>query len=337
MIDRVDEFLKNLAAERDFSRHTISAYHNDLSQFVRYLENPPAEDHLAPVANWNELTEAHLKTYLLHLRGRDYAASTIARKTAAIKSFCTAMRESGDIRIDPTASMISPKVDKYVPHAISREEVMRLIEQPMAGAVEGEIARPDALRDQAMLEALYATGQRVSELVALNEDDLLPDHVVAIRAGRSKPARQARLSERAATAVQRYLDEARPKMAAEGEQALFVNHRGKRLTRQGFWLILKAYAEKAGIENVTPHTLRHSCAAHALSGGADLRDVQKLLGHVSISTTQMYRQTNGSRPPEPGVAIASIIEQEESPAADEERELVMSGAAIDAAPTTSPS
>lgn len=335
MKDRIDEFLEKLTEERDFSRHTISAYHNDLGQFVRYLERPPEEDHLAPVGNWNELTEAHLKTYLLHLRGRDYASSTIARKTAAIKSFCIAMHESGDIRIDPAGSMISPRVDKYVPHAISRDEVMRLISQPLADAGESDSVRPEALRDQAMLEALYATGQRVSELVALNVDDLREDRTVAIQAGRSKPAREARLSERAAAAVQRYLDEARPAMVAEGEEALFVNHRGKRLTRQGFWLILKAYAEKAGVENVTPHTLRHSCAAHALRDGADLRDVQKMLGHVSISTTQMYRQTNGSRSPEPKVAMASIQEQEESSIRAEDRELVMSGAFSDPAPTTS--
>ena len=109
-------------------------------------------------------------------------------------------------------------------------------------------------------------------------------------------------------------------MAAEEEQALFVNHRGKRLTRQGFWLILKAYAERAGIENVTPHTLRHSCAAHALSDGADLREVQRMLGHVSISTTQMYRQTNGSRSPEPELAMASIREQEEGEQREQEQE-----------------
>lgn len=332
MNERIDQFLAKLTEERDFSRHTTSAYRNDLSQFIKYLQKPPGEDHLPPVASWNELTEAHLKTYMLHLRGRDYASSTIARKTAAIKSFCTALRESGEIRIDPAASMISPRVDKYVPHAISRDEVMRLLAQPMDSADDEGPARPEARRDQAMLEALYATGQRVSELVALNVDDLLPDNVVAIQAGRTKPARKARLSERAAAAVQRYLEAARPKMASEGEQALFVNHRGKRLTRQGFWLILKAYAEKAGIENVTPHTLRHSYAAHALSGGADLRDVQKMLGHVSISTTQMYRQTNGSRPPEPETALSSIMEQEQ----ESERELVMAGAPEEPTPITSP-
>ena len=178
-----------------------------------------------------------------------------------------------------------------------------------------------------MLEALYATGQRVSELVALNVDDLLADQKVAIRAGRSKPAREARLSARAAAAVERYQDEARPKMAAEGEQALFVNHRGKRLTRQGFWLILKAYAERAGIENVTPHTLRHSCAAHALSGGADLKEVQRMLGHVSISTTQMYRQTNGLATAEPVTVRddGAAGEHDEDEAEEEEREPVFAG------------
>ncbi|HEV2108948.1 MAG TPA: tyrosine-type recombinase/integrase [Thermomicrobiales bacterium] len=295
MLQRIDQFLEALSEERGFSRHTISAYRNDLSQFVKYLNNPPEEDHLAPAGAWNELTDAHLRTYLLHLRGRDYRASTIARKTAAIKSFCTAIHASGETRADPTATMVSPKVEKYAPHAITREEVLRLIEQPTVAADGSRPPRPDALRDRAMLETLYATGLRVSELVALNLEDLLPGGKLAIRAGRTKPERQATLTDRAATAVQRYLDEGRGRMAREDEPALFVNHRGRRLTRQGFWLILKAYAARANIEKVTPHTLRHSCAAHALSGGADLHEVQRMLGHVSISTTQMYRQVNGAR------------------------------------------
>jgi integrase/recombinase XerD len=295
MRERVDEFLTGLMEDRGFSRHTIAAYRNDLNQFITYLNDPPAEDHLPPVQDWRELSDAHLRTYLLHLRGRDYASSTVARKTAAIKSFCSAIHESGESPADPKTTMVSPKVEKYAPHAISREEVFRLIAQPTAGGEGSKPPRPEAIRDQAMLEALYATGMRVSELVALNTNDVLPDGKVTVHAGRTKPERVASLSDRAASAVQTYLTEARSRMASDDEPALFVNHRGKRLTRQGFWLILKSYAERAQIEKVTPHTLRHSRAAHALGDGAQLQEVQRMLGHVSISTTQMYRQLDSAK------------------------------------------
>ena len=185
--------------------------------------------------------------------------------------------------------MTAPRVEKYTPRSITLAEVERLLEQP---AKEGDTAarKPEAARDRAMLETLYATGMRVSELVALDCEDvnLLERHMRC--AGRSTRERQVPLRERAVEAIDHYMFQARPLLVIREENALFLNHRGNRLTRQGFWLILKSYASKADIADITPHTLRHTFATHALGRGADLREVQQLLGHVSISTTQVYRR-----------------------------------------------
>lgn len=287
MHDDVDRFLTVLVNERGFSANTIAAYRNDLSQFIAYLQNPPEADRQAPVGQWTELSDGHLNLYVLHLRGRDYAASTVARKTAAIKSFCHFLLNEGVMRADPAANVASPKVNKYVPRAISPDEVDRLLAQPGRDAAVG---RPEGLRDQAMLETLYSTGMRVSELVALNVDDLDLERARVRCAGKAGRERLVPLRPSAVRAVVRYLAEGRPALSLGDEAALFLNHRGNRLTRQGFWLILKAYAQQAGIGDITPHTLRHSFATHQLRHGADLRDVQQMLGHVSISTTQVYRQ-----------------------------------------------
>jgi integrase/recombinase XerD len=217
---------------------------------------------------------------------KQYAASTVARKTAAIKSFCHYLANSGQLREDPSQSLAAPRVNRYVPRAISEQEVDRLLAQPRNAP---KTRRPDALRDLAMIETLYASGMRVSELVALDVDDVDFDTNQVACPGKAGRRRQVPLRLQAIEAIDDYLKNGRSSLADPDETALFVNHRGSRLTRQGFWLILKAYAEEAQIENLTPHTLRHSFATHALRDGAELRDVQQLLGHVSISTTQVYR------------------------------------------------
>lgn len=287
MNEAVEHFLSILASDRGFSQNTISAYRNDLVQFIAYLSTPPEGDRLSAVSQWTELTRDHLSLYLLHLRERTYASSTVARKTAAIKSFCHFLVTQGITRVDLAAEMATPKVDKYMPRAMTPAEVDLLLEQP------GKLAsasRPEALRDQAMLETLYATGMRVSELVALDVDDVDLERALATCAGKAGRRRQVPLRSRAVEALERYVLEGRPLLVAGDEPALFLNHRGRRLTRQGFWLILKSYAEQAAIRDITPHTLRHSFATHALRNGAELRDIQQMLGHVSISTTQVYRR-----------------------------------------------
>src|SRR5215207_6588577 len=304
----VERFLQVLEAERGFSVNTIFAYRNDLMQFLTFLGGGTADEGgrgssddggigmvgatspmFPQVQTWNQLTDNDLTSYLLYLRSRKYASSTVARKMAAIKSFFNFLIAEGQLRGDPGARMTAPRVDKYTPRSISLVEVERLLQQP---AQQGDAAarRPEASRDRAMLETLYATGMRVSELVALDCEDvnLLERHMRC--AGRTSRERLVPLRERAIDAIDHYLFQARPLLALREENALFLNHRGNRLTRQGFWLILKSYASKAEIADITPHTLRHTFATHALGRGANLREVQQLLGHVSISTTQVYRR-----------------------------------------------
>ena len=287
MEETIERFLEALATERGFSQNTIAAYRNDLAQFAAYLRQPPPSDQQEPLNDWAALNDGPLGTYLLHLRSRDYASSTVARKTAAIKSFCAFLQREGIVASDLGSRVASPRVDKYIPRAITPDEVNRLLEQPALG--DGR-TRPESIRDRAMLEVLYWSGMRVSELVSLDPSDLDLVTGTVRCAGKAGRSRTLPLSPRAISAVQVYLADARPRLAHDEDGPLFVNHRGGRLTRQGFWLILKSYAQKAQIDDITPHTLRHSFATHALSHGAELRDVQQLLGHVSISTTQIYRQ-----------------------------------------------
>ncbi|MFN8676421.1 MAG: tyrosine-type recombinase/integrase [Thermomicrobiales bacterium] len=302
MQDKIDDFLKVLESERGFSVNTIFAYRNDLTQFLSFLQGdaeaqPSAEEAdetedlmaFPSVSSWADLTDQHLTGYMLHLRGRQYASSTVARKMAAIKSFFNYLIQEGHLRGDPAARMSSPKVDKYTPRSISTDEVERLLAQPAKDAATlGD--RPETSRDRAMLEALYSTGMRVSELVALDTEDVDLDSRHLRCASRTLRERRVPLRPTAIEAIGHYLENARPRLVLREEHALFLNHRGNRLTRQGFWLILKSYANKADIADITPHTLRHTFATHALRGGANLRDVQLLLGHVSISTTQVYRR-----------------------------------------------
>ena len=287
MEQSVTEFLTGLDVDRGFAANTVSAYKNDLAQFISYCVNPPTADQLAAVGDWTELTEDHLMRYTTHLREREYAASTIARKTAALKSFSSWLVERGITRSDTAERLTSPRVEKYTPRAISPSEIDQLLKVTSVAAIE---EKPEGQRDLAMLETLYSTGMRVSELVALNLDDLDLERRIAYCRGKGDRQRQVPLRTSAITALRAYLKGGRPRIAPDGETALFVNHRGSRLTRQGFWLILKAYAKEAGIEDITPQTLRHSFATHALRTGYELRDVQQMLGHVSISTTQVYRR-----------------------------------------------
>jgi integrase/recombinase XerD len=297
----VERFLRVLEAERGFSLNTIFAYRNDLNQFIAFLLGGGDAAGDAAV-RWDALTDRELQTYLAHLRDRDYASSTVARKTAAIKSFFQFLCAEGRMGADPAARMAPPKVEKYVPRAISPSEVSRLLEQPV-GDGDGP-CRPEAIRDRAMLETLYATGMRVSELVALDCGDVDLDGRCVCCAGRTSRERIVPIRESAAAAMRRYIGEARPMLGSREEPALFLNHRGSRLTRQGFWLILKAYAQRAEIGDITPHTLRHTFATHAIGRGADLREVQHLLGHVSISTTQVYRRLAGGAAAPASVDVA---------------------------------
>jgi len=278
----INSFLNYLAVEKGFSKNTVVAYRNDLYQLVSFVEEEAAKHGFTP--SWANFSRQLMLSYLLNLKERNYAATTTARKVAAAKSFFSFMVAEGNMKDDPTQNVGSPKVGKSLPKVISYSQAMLLLEQPSK--------KPplEAKRDKAMLELLYASGMRVSELVSLNLDDVDTESASVRCFGKGNKERIIPIAPRAALAVKEYLQEARPQLVHDtNEKALFVNFRGDRLTRQGLWQILKGHAKSANLEtDITPHTLRHSFATHMLSGGADLRVVQELLGHANISTTQVY-------------------------------------------------
>jgi integrase/recombinase XerD len=281
MDEQIAQFLNFLAVEKNASDNTISAYRNDLRQFSDYVAALRGS-----TQQWDDLTTEDLMGYVAVLREKGYKDSTIARKVAAMKSFFAFLAAEGIIDQDPTEQLKSPQVGKALPRALTPEEVDELLEQP------AKRNTPEARRDKAMLELLYATGLRVSELVALDVTDvaLESDPVTVRSVGKGDRERVLPLPARAVDELRHYIFHVRPRLVrSRRELALFVNRRGERLTRQGLWLILKNYAKEAGLDaKITPHTLRHTYATHMLSGGMPLRYVQETLGHASISTTQIY-------------------------------------------------
>ena len=277
----IDRFLTYLTVERGFSNNTVAAYRNDLSQLASFAQEDAAKRGLIP--SWANFNRQGMLSYLLNLNERGYAATTKARKVAAAKSFLSFMVAEGNMKDNPTQNVSSPSVGRSLPKPISVSQVRRLLEQP------AKLSTPEAKRDKAMLHLLYASGMRVSELMSLNLDDIMDDGFVRCF-GKGHKERIIPIHQGAASAIEEYIKEARPHLVhSDKEKALFLNRRGERLTRQGFWQILKGYAKSADLDKeITPHTLRHSFATHMLSGGADLRSVQELLGHANISTTQVY-------------------------------------------------
>ena len=281
MIEAIENFLHYLAVEKGYSENTISAYRNDLTGLAEFAQK---EAHLQH-ASWANFTRQNMLSYMLNLKERGYVATTIARKVAAARSFFGFMVSEGLIKTDPTENMSSPSVGKALPKPIPLSHGRPLLEHP------AKLTTAEAKRDRAMLELLYASGMRISELVALNLGDGNTDGDCFVRClGKGRKERIIPLYQQIASAVKKYVDEDRPRLAhGKKEIALFLNARGDRLTRQGFWQKLKEYAKSAGLNSkISPHTLRHSFATHMLSGGADLRSVQELLGHANISTTQVY-------------------------------------------------
>jgi integrase/recombinase XerD len=285
MDDRIGHFLNFLSAEKGASDNTIAAYKNDLSQFQTYLGTINLN---GAGMDWRRVNKEVIVSYVQELKSRRYAEASVARKVAAVKSFFQFLQAEGVIPANPTESLESPRVGKTLPKPLTVQQVDELLEQP------AKRKTPEALRDQAMLELLYATGLRVTELVSLDIDNisLEPGDARARCMGKGAKERSVPIHEQAYRALAGYLNDGRAKLVKnKAEAALFVNRRGDRLTRQGFWLILKQYAKDAGIPvPVTPHSLRHSFATHMLRGGAPLRDVQEMLGHANISTTQVYTQ-----------------------------------------------
>ncbi len=284
MEEQLFAFLSYLEREYRYSENTIAAYRNDLSQFLDFVEGRSG----SKLTEWSAVTEDDIGAYLAYMKHKDqpYASSTIARKVAAIKSFYNYLASHDIVEANPTVDIDSPKVKKRLPQTLTLEEVERLLEAPAGG----DSAK--SLRDMTLLNILYETGMRVTEVVSIQLDDLDLSRSILSSPTRQGETREIPLEKETAALLERYLAEGRPQLAkSKRERALFLNHRGEKLTRQGLWLIIKGYARQAGLNaEVTPHTLRHSFAVHRLSKGSRLEDIQRLLGHANISTTQIYTQ-----------------------------------------------
>jgi len=278
----VQKFVNFLERDKRLSVNTLQSYRRDIEQYFSYLR----EINLQNISNSNKTT---VITYLLYLQKKGRATSTISRNLASIRSFYQYITKNKLIDHDPTADLESPKVEKKLPQILSPEEVELLLEQPQCIDLKG-------YRDKAMLELLYATGIRVSELIQLDVTDVNID-LAYIKCSKGSRERVIPIGSIAINALKEYLNKARPLLIQHNdEKALFVNINGGRLTRQGFWKIIKQYKNQAQIsKEITPHTLRHSFAAHLLENGADLRSIQEMLGHSDISSTQIYAQIAKNR------------------------------------------
>lgn len=282
MEQQLVNFIHYLEDVRKSSRNTILSYKRDLEKFLAFLDSQEISD----LESVNETT---MNAYILMMEQEQFATSTISRNIAALKSFFDYLERNEKYHGNPAARLKAPKIEKKAPEVLTVAEVTRLLEQP-AGRNNKE------LRDKAMLELMYATGIRVSELVSLTVND------INVQAGYIRCSERGReriipIGSVARISLRQYLKQARPAMLADGSSSiLFPNCSGQPMSRQGFWKILKQYAAKAGIDaDITPHTLRHSFAAHLLENGADLRSVQEMLGHSDISTTQIYLKMNTGR------------------------------------------
>lgn len=284
MEEDIKSFLDYVTSEKKYSKNTLAAYKNDLSQLAEYVKSQGSTS--GSELSGSRLTAEILSGYLHSLRVRRYTPSTVARKIAAAKSFLKFMVDRGKLRSDLAPNLASPQVSKPLPKPLSVAEVRRLLSEP------AKRSTVDAKRDKTMLELLYATGLRASELMSLNTRDIDTKRNTVRCLGSGSKTRVVPFDSPVARLVKEYIDVVRPELLSdEKETALFLNRRGERLTRQGFWQIVQGYADKVELSGkVTPRSLRHSFAAHKLKSGADLQSVQELLGHAHISTTRAYTQ-----------------------------------------------
>lgn len=275
-------FIDYLKEKKNASESTVSSYRCDLRKLERYLKEHGIED-------VQSVTPTNLNSYVLYLERQGLSTATVLRNVASIKAYFHYAYYSRQIERDPTETIKAPHMEKKAPGILSMEETIRLLEQPSGST-------PKEQRDRAMLELLYATGVRVTELISMKLEDIrLSLNYVICRDGEKE--RVIPFGENARRAVERYLSDGREALLKGAEsEYLFVNCSGKMMSRQGFWKLVKKYAQKAGIAaDITPHTLRHSFAAHLVQNGADLKSVQEMLGHSDIATTQIYLNMNVER------------------------------------------
>ena len=273
----LNEYLTYLEYDKKVAANTLASYRRDISKYVAYLE----EQHIGGVSECNNTT---ILNYLHTMQKQGMAASSISRTLASLRSLYHFLMQKQYIKDDPTANIRGVKVEKRLPKILTYQEVEILLSQPQCKDFKG-------YRDRAMLEILYATGMRVSELIALRIGDVNLE-VGYINCRHHGQIRVIPIYAMAKTAIREYLDRARCRLPKiQDKDILFLNLNGMQLTRQGFWKIIKRYKEQAGIQQeITPHTLRHSFAIHLLENGADLKSIQEMLGHSDISSTQMYAQ-----------------------------------------------
>ena len=276
MDKQIKLFLEFLQNDKKLSNNTLQSYKRDIVQYQAYIDKNKL--------NYLKIDEDQLNKYLKSLSRAKKKASTISRNLATIRSFYQFLIRTKKIKKDPTEGVHAPKVEKKIPSVLTSKEVELLLEQPKNVDLKG-------IRDKAMLEFAYATGMRVTEIISLNIDDVnVEESYVVCNTGSKK--RNIPLGSLSLQALVDYMEKARPVLLKdENDKALFVNINGKRLTRQGFWKIVKYYKEQAHIQkDITPHVLRHSFATHLLRNGADLKSIQTMLGHSDISSTQVYMQ-----------------------------------------------
>ncbi|MDY3971187.1 MAG: site-specific tyrosine recombinase XerD [Clostridia bacterium] len=278
----VEEYTSFMTNVRHKSMNTVESYKRDVTQYITYLNESGIQD--ATLA-----TKTTVLSYLLALQKKGKATSTVSRTLASLRSFYLFMMQNGRVSSNPTSNLEAPHVEKKAPQILAGDEVERLLEQPDTSDNKG-------VRDKAMLELLYATGIRVSELINLDITDInISMSFIRCRGG--KKERIIPMGNKAKEALENYIKNARVYMLKnKNETALFVNCNGMRLSRQGFWKLIKHYRSAAGIQaEITPHTLRHSFAAHLLENGADLHSIQEMMGHADISSTQVYSRMMNSK------------------------------------------
>ena len=275
MIEEINSFTTYLQEVKHTAKNTEVSYHRDLIQMAGFMEK-------MGITQVEKVTKTSLNSYILYLEKEGKAASTISRELASIKAFFNYLFKERKINRDPAEFLKAPKIERKIPVILTKEEIQALLAQP------GDTTAKE-LRDKAMLELLYATGIRVSELIGLKLDDINMN-IGFITCRDERKERTVPFGKTAKKAMESYLDSARTILCGNQEQDhLFVNCNGSVMSRQGFWKILKHYGNLAGIEaDITPHTLRHSFAAHLISSGADMHAVQTMLGHSDLATTQMY-------------------------------------------------
>ena len=278
MLQKIEEFVDYLTNVKRASKNTIASYKRDLVKLNNYLTD-------SGIKNLTEVNNTNLNSYILMIEKQGMSTATVSRNIASIKAFFLYLLKQGVVSEDPSETLKPPKIEKKAPVILSIEEINLLLEQPNGSA-------PKEIRDKAMLELLYATGIRVSELIGLRVKDVnLSMNFLQCRDGNKE--RVIPFTNETKTALENYLYNARDIMCKGEQECLFTNCQGAPMTRQGFWKIIKYYSAKAGIKkDITPHTIRHSFAMHLVNNGADLKAVQEMLGHSDISTTQIYVKTN---------------------------------------------